>query len=176
MKKILMMSALMGASFTMFAQNVVNLNLRRVDKKVVPVEVTGAAERDFPDGASVATYFAVPAQYTKEDWLVTSNGATKPGSKPDYYSVSVEKNGDTYYALYNKSGGKLASQVKVKNVPLPDNIVASIKKTHPGYTIESDKYTRLVSETTKQSYFRVTVKKGNAVKKLFYNTDGSPVK
>lgn len=76
MKKILVISALMGASFTMFAQNAANLNLRRVDKKVVPVKVTGAAERDFPDGASVATYFAVPAWYTKEDWLVTSSGAT----------------------------------------------------------------------------------------------------
>ncbi|HEY9261270.1 hypothetical protein [Chitinophaga sp.] len=41
MKKILIMGALMGASFTMFAQNVANLNLRRVDKKLVPVEVTG---------------------------------------------------------------------------------------------------------------------------------------
>lgn len=176
MKKILIMSALMGASFTMSAQNVANLNLRRVDKKVVPVEVTGAAERDFADGASVATYFSVPAQYTKEDWLVTSNGATTPGSNPDYYSVSVEKNGDTYYALYNKSGAKLASQVKVHDVPLPENIVTSIKKNYPGYTIESDKYTRLVSETTKKSYFRVTVKKGNTVKKLFYDNDGSPVK
>ncbi|MGO4291432.1 hypothetical protein [Chitinophaga sp. RAB17] len=174
MKKILVISVLIGASFTMFAQNVANLNLRRVDKKVVPVEVTGAAEREFRDG-SITTYFAVPAQYTKEDWLVTSNGA-KPGSNPDYYSVSVEKNGDTYYALYDKSGAKLASQVKVKDVPLPDNIVAAIKKTYPGYTIESDKYTRLVSETTRKSYFRVTVKKGNTVKKLFYNTDGSPVK
>jgi hypothetical protein len=31
-------------------------------------------------------------------------------------------------------------------------------------------------KSTKQSYFRVTVKKGNTVKKLFFNTDGSPVK
>ncbi|SEW50660.1 hypothetical protein [Chitinophaga arvensicola] len=175
MKKILFFSALMGMSFTMFAQQVANLNLRRVDKKTVPIQVTGAAERDFPDG-SVSTYFSVPAQYTKEDWLVTSNGATKPGSNPDYYSVSVEKNGDTYYALYNKSGQKIASQVKVKDVPLPDNIVTSIQKAYPGYTIESDKYTRLVSETTKKSYFRVTVKKGSTLKKLFFNTDGTPVK
>jgi len=61
-------------------------------------------------------------------------------------------------------------------VPLPDNIVNRIHKDYPGYSIESDKYTRLVSETTKQSYFRVTVKKGGTLKKLFFNTDGSPVK
>ncbi|PSL43400.1 hypothetical protein CLV51_10889 [Chitinophaga niastensis] len=175
MKKILVTCALMGATLTMFSQNVANLNFRRVDKETVPVEVTGTAERDFPNG-SITSYFAVPAEYTKEDWLVTSSGKTKSTDHPDYYSVSAEKNGDTYYALYSKTGKKIATQVKIKDVPLPDNIVKRIEKDYKGYTIESDKYTRLVSETSKKTYFRVTIAKGNTIKKLFFTPDGNPVK
>ncbi|MFY0255637.1 hypothetical protein ACDQ55_16965 [Chitinophaga sp. 30R24] len=174
MKKILLLCALMGAYFTTFAQTAENLNLRRVDKNNVPVVVTGAAERDYKDG-SITDYFAVPAEYTKEDWMVTSSGAG-PDSDPDYYSVSVERGGNTYYALYDKTGKRIASQYKVNDAPLPEKISRHIRKEYPGYVIESDKYTRLSSETSKKSYYRITIKKGETVKNLFYNMDGSPVR
>jgi hypothetical protein len=173
MKKLLIICTLAGMAYFAEAQTVENFNFRRVDKTKVPVEVTGAAERDFADG-SITEYFAVPAEYTKEDWLVSSNATSS--TNPDYYSVSVEKNGNTYYALYNKMGKKIATQVKVKDVPLPDKISKDIQKKYPGYTIQSDKYTRLVSETDKKAYYRVTISKDNTVKHLFYKDNGSPAK
>ncbi|NIG57518.1 hypothetical protein [Chitinophaga sp. Cy-1792] len=171
MKKVLFMCTLAFASIVGYSQTVENFNFRRVDKTTVPAVVVDAAERDYPDG-SIQEYFAVPAQFTQEDWMISSDGS----NNADYYSISIEKDGNTYYALYDKTGAKLASQVKMHDVPLPDKIVKAIGKKYKGYQIESDKYTQLVNESSRKSYYRVTIGNGTDQKKLFYNPDGSPAK
>lgn len=170
MKRLLIICTLLAGSWAARAQDVENFSFRRVDKQTVPVLITGAAERDFSDG-SITDYFAVPAKFTREDWMITSNKSSSDAN-PDYYSISVEKDGNTYYALYNKAGKRVATQLKVNDVPLPDNIVKEIHKKYPGYTIESNKYTRLTSESDKKSYFRITIRKDNSVRRVFYSESG----
>lgn len=174
MKKLLIICAIVAGAWSSKAQNVENFNFRRVDKTTVPVEVTGAAERDFRNGR-VREYFAVPAEFSEEDWMVNSN-ENSTDEKPDYYSVSVEENGNTYYALYTKSGKRISTQTNINNVKLPENIVKDIHKKYPGYKIESDKYTRLVNESDRRVYYRVTIQKDETVKHLFYSEHGKAVK
>jgi hypothetical protein len=80
-------------------------------------------------------------------------------------------------ATYNEKGKLVRVVEKYKNVRLPNEVIYSIYKTYPGWTIINDKYlyTQKEGDVLKKQY-NLKIKKGKKTRKLTVRNNGDILK
>lgn len=96
----------------------------------------------------------------------------------DFISIFKDRNYDTYMVTFKSSRGQLDvnfdknGKLKMNrqyfyNLRLPEEIIKTIKKDHPGWTMLKNKYfAKGKGELTEKSYYRVKLTDGNKVRRV----------
>ena len=94
----------------------------------------------------------------------------------EYLLVMKGKNGELA-ATYDEKGKLTRVVENYKNVILPSQVIYSIYRTYPKWTIVNDKflYTQEAGDVLKKQY-NVKIKKGKEVKRIVVKSDGEIVK
>jgi hypothetical protein len=93
------------------------------------------------------------------------------------YLVTMEVKNGSLAATYDENGKLIRVVENYKNVVLPSNVIYSIYKNFPDWTIVNDKflYTQTEGDIVKKQY-NVKIKKNDDVRKLVVHPDGEIVK
>lgn len=93
------------------------------------------------------------------------------------YLVTMEVKNGSLAATYDENGKLIRVVENYKNVVLPSNVIYSIYKNFPDWTIVNDKflYTQTEGDIVKKQY-NVKIKKNDDVRKLVVQPDGEIVK
>jgi hypothetical protein len=93
------------------------------------------------------------------------------------YLVTMEVKNGSLAATYDENGKLIRVVENYKNVILPSNVIFSIYKNFPDWTIVNDKflYTQTEGDIVKKQY-NVKIKKNDDVRKLVVHPDGEIVK
>jgi len=93
------------------------------------------------------------------------------------YLVTMYIKGGSLSATYDEKGKLIRVVENYKNVILPSEVIYSIYKKFPDWTIVNDKflYTQNEGDILKKQY-NVKIKKGDKVRKLVVHPDGEIVK
>jgi len=93
------------------------------------------------------------------------------------YLVTMEVKNGSLAATYDENGKLIRVVENYKNVILPSEVIYSIYKNFPDWTIVNDKflYTQTEGDIVKKQY-NVKIKKNDDVRKLVVHPDGEIVK
>ena len=93
------------------------------------------------------------------------------------YLVTMDVKNGSLAATYDENGKLIRVVENYKNVVLPSNVIYSIYKNFPDWTIVNDKflYTQTEGDIVKKQY-NVKIKKNDDVRKLVVQPDGEIVK
>ena len=95
----------------------------------------------------------------------------------DEYLLVMQINKGTLAATYDEKGKLIRVVENYKNVVLPSQVIYSVYKKFPGWTIVNDKflYTQEEGDIIKKQY-NLKIKKNNEVRKLVVRPNGEIVK
>jgi hypothetical protein len=90
------------------------------------------------------------------------------------YLVVMETENASLAATYNENGKLMSVVEKYSNVKLPRQVIFSVFKSYPGWTIVKDKflYTQEDGDIIKKQY-NIKIKKDKEVKKLIVQANGN---
>ena len=111
----------------------------------------------------------------EEKFIAYDLGKDAEGAE-EYLVVMEVKNG-SLSATYNESGKLIRVVEEFKNVRLPSDVIYSIYRTYPGWTIVNDKflYTQEEGDIIKKQY-NVKIKKDKEIIKLVVHPNGEIIK
>ncbi len=167
MKLLFCYLALFGLSFVSYSQNVIEDEL---DSNQLPAIVIKSAGKDFsvyvPDKNPDSK-----VQQMQEEFVGYSLGKDAEGY--DEYLVIFEADGASLAATYNENGKLIRVVEKYDNVKLPRQVIFSVYKSFPGWTIVKDKflYSQSDGDVIKKQY-NLKIKKDDEVKKLVIQPNG----
>lgn len=95
----------------------------------------------------------------------------------DEYLLTMKTKTGSLAATYNEKGKLVRVVENYKNVRLPSDVIYSIYKTYPQWTIVNDKllYTQEDGDVVKHQY-NVKIKKGKEIRKIMVRANGEIVK
>lgn len=111
----------------------------------------------------------------EEKFIAYDLGKDAEGAE-EYLVVMEVKNG-SLSATYNENGKLIRVVEEFKNVRLPSDVIYSIYRTYPGWTIVNDKflYTQEEGDIIKKQY-NVKIKKDKEIIKLVVRPNGEIIK
>jgi hypothetical protein len=111
----------------------------------------------------------------EEKFIAYDLGKDAEGAE-EYLVVMEVKNG-SLSATYNENGKLIRVVEEFKNVRLPSDVIYSIYRTYPGWTIVNDKflYTQEEGDIIKKQY-NVKIKKDKEIIKLVVHPNGEIIK
>ena len=111
----------------------------------------------------------------EEKFIAYDLGKDAEGAE-EYLVVMEVKNG-SLTATYNENGKLVRVVEEFKNVKLPSDVIYSIYRTYPGYSIVNDKflYTQEDGDVIKKQY-TVKIKKDKEIIKLTVRPNGEIIK
>ena len=111
----------------------------------------------------------------EEKFIAYDLGKDAEGAE-EYLVVMEVKNG-SLTATYNENGKLVRVVEEFKNVKLPSDVIYSIYRTYPGYSIVNDKflYTQEDGDVLKKQY-TVKIKKDKEIIKLIVRPNGEIIK
>ena len=111
----------------------------------------------------------------EEKFIAYDLGKDAEGAE-EYLVVMEVKNG-SLSATYNENGKLIRVVEEFKNVRLPSDVIYSIYRTYPGWTIVNDKflYTQEEGDIIKKQY-NVKIKKDKEIIKLVVRPTGEIIK
>lgn len=111
----------------------------------------------------------------EEKFIAYDLGKDAEGAE-EYLVVMEVKNG-SLSATYNENGKLIRVIEEFKNVRLPSDVIYSIYRTYPGWTIVNDKflYTQEEGDIIKKQY-NVKIKKDKEIIKLVVRPNGEIIK
>lgn len=94
----------------------------------------------------------------------------------DEYLVTMETSKGSLAATYNENGKLIRVVENYKNVKLPSEVIYSVYKTFPGWSIINDQflYSQEDGDVTKKQY-NLKIKKDNETRKLVIHPNGDIV-
>ena len=96
---------------------------------------------------------------------------------PEVYIVAFSEKGEHYRARYSKEGNIIDLNHRIDLSVLPEGALDIIQKgEYSDWQVEGDVYETLDNETQEPIGYIVTVKKGEAQNRLFFDVDGTMVK
>jgi hypothetical protein len=150
------------------------LTLRAVKKGEEPKEVMDAIKQDFP-AAVVSDLKILPAKLYGERWSIALDDKLD-GGPVDRYQVNIKETGESYKAVYDKSGKLLSSKWTVNEAQLPSEVTASIATKYPDWTIIKDQEKIDYKAGAVKEAYRVEIQKDKMHRGLFVDNSGKIVK
>lgn len=113
---------------------------------------------------------------TVEDKFIAYDLGKDAEGAEEYLVVMEVKNG-SLSATYNENGKLVRVVEEFKNVKLPSDVIYSIYRTYPGWTIVNDKflYTQEEGDIIKKQY-NVKIKKDKEIIKVVVRPNGEIIK
>ena len=169
MKSLIIILLLLGLITPSYSQDEGKMKIEEL-----PGVVIKKAGKDFsvylPDNNPDKTVKAV-----EEKFIAYDLGKDNEGFE-EYLVVMSTKKG-TLSATYDENGKLIGVVEEYKNVILPAEVIYSIYRTYPGWSIVNDKflYTQKEGDVTKKQY-NITIKKDKETTKLVVRPDGEIIK
>jgi len=168
MKLLFCYLAMLGLSLSSYAQGLEDSELNSSE---LPAVVIKSAGKDF----SVYLPDKNPdkkVRQMQEKFIGYSLGKDAEGF--DEYLVLFEGDGSSLAATYDENGKLIRVVEKYDNVKLPRQVIFSVYKSYPGWTIVKDKYlyTQKDGDVVKKQY-NLKIKKDDEVKKIVIQPNGN---
>ena len=101
MKKVLLVTLIVGISFSSFAQTAGERTIqgsRMISKDSTPQQVIDTLKKRFPNADAVQYFQTSPA--VANGWVVTTGDNIEAGAEVDYYTIKFKRNDFQYYGLF----------------------------------------------------------------------------
>ncbi|GIZ07880.1 hypothetical protein [Flavobacterium sp. UMI-01] len=174
MKSLIVILLFFSFTLTSFSQEKPASEDGAMDITKLPEIVINKAEKDF----SVYIHHHNPDQSVKriqDKFIAYDIGKDYEGYEE--YLVVMELKKGSLAATYNENGKLTRVVENYKNVRLPNNVIVSVYKSYPEWTILNDK---LMSEQIDgeiiQNRYTLKIKKGKETKRLVVNPNGEILK
>lgn len=171
MKSIIIVLLLLGLNTVSFSQNGDGGNMKAIDLPGVVIKSVG---KDFsvylPDKNP-----DISVQKLQEKFIAYDLGKDYEG----YESFLVIMEGDkgTLAATYNENGKLTRVVENYKDVRLPQEVIYSVYKSYPGWTIVNDKFLYTQEDgNVKDKEYNIKITKNNESLKLIVNPNGEILK
>lgn len=93
------------------------------------------------------------------------------------YLLIMKSKNRSLSATYNEKGKLVRVVENYKNIRMPNEVIYSVYKTYPGWTIVNDKYLYSQEEgDIKKKEYNIKIKKGDEIRKLTVNDNGEILK
>ena len=168
MKLLFSVLALLGFSIVSYSQSLEDEELKYNE---LPAVVMKTAGKDFsiylPDRNPDANVRKLQDKFVGYDLGKNFEGYE------EYFVVMETENG-SLAATYNENGKLMSVVEKYSNVKIPRQVIFSVFKSYPGWTIVKDKflYTQEDGDIIKKQY-NIKIKKDKEVKKLVVQPNGN---
>ena len=168
MKLLFSVLALLGFSIVSYSQSLEDEELKYNE---LPAVVMKTAGKDFsiylPDRNPDANVRKLQDKFVGYDLGKNFEGYE------EYFVVMEAENG-SLAATYNENGKLMSVVEKYSNVKIPRQVIFSVFKSYPGWTIVKDKflYTQEDGDIIKKQY-NLKIKKDKEVKKLVVQPNGN---
>ena len=169
MKTFIIILVFLAASTSSYSQDTGKIKIEELPEVIIK-----RAGSDF----SVYLPSNSPDQRVKvveEKFIAYDLGKDAEGAE-EYLLIMEAKNG-SLAATYDNTGKLIRVVEEFKNVRLPNQVIYSVYRTYPGWTIVNDKflYTQEKGDVTKKQY-NIKIKKDKDVVKLVVKPNGEIIK
>jgi hypothetical protein len=149
------------------------LELKKVKKERVPVNVIESFKKDFPK-QEVTEYFVFPAKLYEYDWIVREQADDYfKDHRPDYYSMTMKGDKIHLQAVYDSTGKLVRSREIVKDTELPNAIGKALASgEYKNWTIATDKEV-IKNSDTGTAHYKVKVEQGRRKELLYFDANGT---
>ena len=169
MKKSIIILVFLVATISSYSQETGKIKIEELPEVIIK-----RAGKDFsvylPTSNADQKVKAVEQKFIAYDLGKDAEGAE------EYLVIMKAKNG-SLAATYDDKGKLLRVVEEYKNVRLPNQVIYSVYRTYPGWTIVNDKflYTQEKGDVTKKQY-NIKIKKDKDVIKLVVKPNGEIIK
>src|SRR6516225_6101580 len=165
MKKVLLVTLIVGISFSSFAQTAGERTIqgsRMISKDSTPQQVIDTLKKRFPNADAVQYFQTSPA--VANGWVVTTGDNIEAGAEVDYYTIKFKRNDFQYYGLFKADGTLVKSEFQQVNVDLPEVVKTSLKKlaadkNYKGYIIISKDYWKVENYEKHKDFYVIRAMK-----------------
>ena len=147
----------------------------KVSRDMTPKQVVDSLNAKFPNAHAVK-YYKIPPDAVSKGWTISREDNLNPDMTIDYYTITFDRDGFKYYALFEADGRLVRSKHEERIDKLPEAITFSLKalgEQHPGYKVVSKTYFRNLSASSEEEYYEVIAQKGDEKRSLYYKADGT---
>jgi hypothetical protein len=176
MKSIIIILLLFGLTTSTYSQD--KTKNKEAEGKMKMINLPGVVIKRIGTDFSIYLPADNPDQRVKileEKFIAYDLGKDYEGS--DEYLLTMKTKTGSLAATYNEKGKLVRVVENYKNVRLPSDVIYSIYKTYPQWTIVNDKllYTQEDGDIVKNQY-NVKIKKGKEIRKIMVRANGEIVK